>query len=200
MTSIKTDLTPAGRRVTGRHHRPTRWRRAAEIAAPTLVLLLALCSWVIWQGVVARQNLTAAANSLGAAQRAVGSDSTVSLQPYAVAVARDTSAAHRATDDLAWRAASQIPLLGRSLRTVAGVAAAADDFSRRVLPDAQAAYTELRALRAGTLRDGIPLPPLQRAAPFLARAADVAAADRAAVAALPATWLLPSVGSARSRL
>ena len=191
MTSVKTEPTPRGRRVPSGYRRPTRLRRVAEIAGPTLVLLLALGSWLIWRGVVARHELTAAEKALGAAQQAVSTDSTASLQPYAAAVPQHTGAAHRATNDLAWRAASQIPLLGRSLHTVAGVAAAADDFSRRVLPEAQTAYADLRTLRAGTFRDGIPLTPLQRAAPRLARAADAAAADRAAVAALPSTWLLP---------
>jgi len=176
MTSVKTDPPPRGRLVTSRYHRTTRWGRFAEIAGPTLVLLLALGSWLVFRAVVARQELTAAARALGAAQHAVNTDSTASLQPYAATVTRHTGAAHRATNDLAWRAASQIPLLGRSLHTVAGVAAAADDVSRRVLPEALAAYADLRTLRAGTFRDGIPLPPLQRAAPRLAHAADAAAA------------------------
>jgi hypothetical protein len=113
---------------------------------------------------------------------------------------RDTATARSATRDPLWRVLTHVPLLGRSPAAVSGMAAAADDLTRHVLPPA---LEEARRLDPKTVRraDGaVDLTALHRAEPGLAAVAEGAARARRGVDATPSSLLLPPVGHARAQL
>jgi hypothetical protein len=108
-----------------------------------------------------------------------------------------TGAARRLTTDPVWRALSHVPYAGRSLVTVGGLAAAADDLARTTLPDVDraSATLSLRSLRTG---DRVDLAPLAAAVPPLERVRDSVARTRDRVRRLPAALTPGPVRNART--
>ncbi|WP_052434674.1 DUF4012 domain-containing protein [Streptacidiphilus melanogenes] len=111
----------------------------------------------------------------------------------------ETSAARRATSGLWWSAAARIPLAGRPLRTVRGIAAAADELSTQVLPQA----VTLRQVAAPTVvvrGGGVDLGALAAARPVLGRIEGSLAEVRKHVDELPGSTGVDRVDRARAGL
>ena len=106
------------------------------------------------------------------------------------AAARSTRSARSGTDDPVVALMSHVPLLGRSVAVVRGVATAADDVSRDVLPAALASTKQLDPSELRRPDGSIDLPLLAQAAPDVARAARKASAVDTRFEQLP-TGLLP---------
>lgn len=161
------------------------------------MLLLVLTAWLGVRALLAQRHLLAARAELEAARTALLDRR---LDEGATAVARashETSSAGSLTSDPVWRAASLLPVVGRTFSAVAGVAAGADRVAREVLPPALEAVRslDLSALRGSDGR--IDLAMISRSLPALRSTAARAASVRSELAQVPDTLLLPGVGTAR---
>jgi len=163
-----------------------------------VLLLLAVLdvAWVGARGLLARRHLTAARTALTQAQDALlaGTGATAVLDR----ARRETSAAHRLTDDAVWHLDGHLPLVGSTFQTAAVVAEQGDRLAA-ALPAVSAGVADLRkgALLAGKRVD---LARLTRDGAGALAADDVLANARAAVAAAPAAPRVHAVAQARTDL
>jgi hypothetical protein len=151
------------------------------------------------RGLKARDHLDAARAGIGPLRSALASGDP-SVPARLAGVQREARAARRLTSDPVWRAASHVPYLGRTLRTGAGIARAADDLARAALPDAALAARTLSPSRLRASRDTIALAPFATALPALERVRDSVAQTQARVTALPSSFVLPAARDARADL
>lgn len=165
-----------------------------------LLLLLVVSAWIGVRGLLAQRHLVEAKASLAQAQTALRDQRIDDARSAVSASAVDTRAARGLTGDVIWRLAERVPYAGRSLRTAGGLASAADDVARGVLPAALTAAAELDATTLRRADGSINLELVRRIAGPLQRSADQAQAVRRRVAALPDTGTIPQVRKARSEL
>ena len=172
--------------------------RYAAIAAA--LVLLVLLGWLATRVLTARSSLAEARSDLGVAREALRDGRFDAARAALDSAARETAVARAAAEDPVWAAAATVPLAGRSLKTSRGIAFAADDVARRVLPGAVQAANGLdpRGLRAPDGRVDLAVVTAARA-PLATAAAQARAVERD-VDALPATWLLGPVSAARAEL
>ena len=115
------------------------------------------------------------------------------------AAGRDTAAARSLTDDPVWRAVAGVPYAGRSVRTVAGVARAADDVARSVLPPALAAARSLASDRVRRPDGTVDIALIRTATAPVASSASRLEAVRRAVHALPQANVVGPIARARDQ-
>jgi hypothetical protein len=170
-------------------------RRFAAVGIP-----LVLLAWLGFRAYQAGTNLSHARAELASAREDLLDRKLDAADAAVRRAGQDTASARSATRDPLWWVLAHIPLVGRSPSAVSGMAAAADDLTRKVLPPA---LQEARRLDPKTVRrsDGtVDLAALHRAEPTLAAAADGAVRDRRRAEATPDSLLVPPVGHARALL
>lgn len=181
---------PASRAAARRNGRRLGW----------LVLLLVLVP-LAWTGVRAWQakgSLEQARGQLESARAALLGRDLPAARAHLTRAAADTRRARSLTHDPVTAALAHVPLLGRSLTVVRGVAEGADDLSRNVLPPALHAAQSLDPTRLRRPDGSIDLAVLAAAEPGIAQAADRAADVSARAGALPRSWLPGVVGRRRT--
>lgn len=178
-------------------------RRVIYLLTAAAVPCLAGTGWVLVTGMLARTELLAAQQQLGAIRQSVADPSGKAAAEDSRAALRSAGAhadrAHRLTTGPAWFAASQVPFLGRPVSTVRGAADAADQLTHDVLPPMVHMASQLTdEARHG----GLPvlLSSLESSAPALERAARASADARAMADDLPRTPWLPAIDHARTQL
>ena len=163
-----------------------------------MVIALA-ATWVAVRGLQARSELAAAQRLLPALRSQIVQGDTAAATRSLAALTQETTRAHGLTDDPVWRAFAHVPVVGRSLRTSSGLAAAAADLAHDVLPALVRAGHQLGPahLRTGAT---IELQPFVDALPALDQAAAQSRAVLTQVQALPGNGLVHQVADARTAL
>jgi hypothetical protein len=113
---------------------------------------------------------------------------------------RETRAARRLTSDPVWTALAHVPYAGRSLRTAGGLARAVDDLARETFPALDGVAGNLTDDSLRPSGDRVALAPLAASRRSLELVRDSLARTEARVRALPASFVLGPVGSARRAL
>lgn len=181
---------------------PRRRRKARplRLGAALLVALALVAGWLGARGLQAKDELVAAEIDLRAARVALLDARPEEARAALDAAGRRTQRARSLTGDPVWRAASVLPLVGATPAAVRGLAAAADDLARAVLPAAEQAVTaaDVRALRRpdGTVETGL----LRAALPGLRDAAADAREVQADLGRLRSAGVLPFVEVRRQEL
>lgn len=165
-----------------------------------VLLLVAAAAWLGVRGVLAERHLQAARTALTGAQDALAAEDAAAAAAAVTRAGRDTRAAARLTGDPVWGLAARVPYLGRTPRTAAGLAAAADDVARRVLPGLVSTLERLDPQRLRAPDGTVDLARVAAAEPGLRASAERAAQVRRRVARLPATGLPGPVRRARADL
>ena len=168
-----------------------------------LVLLLALVAvggWLGVRGLQAQRHLASARGELVQAQAALREQQLEAAAQSVDRASADTRRARRLTGDLLWRAAERLPYAGRTLETAGGLAAAADDVARGILPQALSAAEELDPTALRRPDGSVDLALVRRVTPPLQQGAERADAVRDRVDALPDGLVLPRVQEAREEL
>lgn len=151
------------------------------------------------RGLLAQRHLAAARLGITRLRADLVTGDAVAVDRQVADLRDQTGAARRLTSDPGWRAAAALPFAGPSLRTAAGLAAAADDLATGPLPTVVGTVTGLRArLRSPT--GGIDLAQLLAARAPLAQASSEVERERAAVARLPARGVIGPVAAGRATL
>ncbi len=170
-------------------------RRLLTGTALVVVLLLAAGAWVVVRGLLAQRHLETARASLGRAPGALADLRLDDAQAEVEQAGRSTARARALTGDPVWRLAAALPVVGDALATGRGVAVAADDLARSVLPGA---LEGVRLASASGLRrpDGsVDLERLREAGRPVDRSVAEVARVRASVQALPGEGAPASVRS-----
>jgi hypothetical protein len=163
----------------------------------TALLTVALTAWLGARALLAERHLSAARASLADARTALVEQRLPEARAATAAAGRDTARARSLTSDPIWRAVAAVPVGGRSLRTVAGLARGADDVARSVLPGLLEAADTLGPTRLRRADGAIDLALVRQATPSVLQGADRAADVQADVAALPRDHVLLPVARAR---
>lgn len=111
--------------------RRRRWALAAAGACLPPVLI---ATWLLYQARTVEVHLLTA-QAMVARLHGELARGTAPAEQELVDLREETGAAREATSGLWWSAAARIPLLGRPFATARGIADAADEVARRVLPD-----------------------------------------------------------------
>lgn len=177
--------------------RPPFWRSSAfGLLAPSALLLVVALGWLGWRVQSVGRHLQSVRRE--AAQLQTQLINGGRGDPALLArLQTEANAARAASHDTVWSALARLPLLGRSLRTVRGLADVTHDLSSVALPDLVQGADHVNDVRRASLRDGLPLGQLEAVSPGMQRAAAGVDAAQQQVRDLPGSWLLPPVGSAR---
>lgn len=181
-----------------RRARPRRGgRRVLVLLLLATVAVLGCAGWLVVRGALAARHLQAARSSLLAARSALTDTRFADAKLYVDSAGLDTAAARRLTGDPVWAAAARLPVVGNTLTVSRGLARAADDTSRTLLPGVLDAVAGLdpAALRHGNRRADVAL--LLRLQPVLRTATEQGQAISAEVSALPTGQVAGPVQSAR---
>lgn len=185
------------------------FRRIRPVLLAAAGLILASAAWIAATGLLARNELVAAQESLEALRQSATADLSrgattadarrrndheTALRSAAAHAAR----AHHLTTGPAWYTAAHLPVLGGPLHTVRGTARAVDRVVHDVLPPLVHAVSSVSADRRGSL--AAVLTALGSQAAALDHAAHVAADVHAETARLPGTTWLPDADRARVQL
>lgn len=165
-----------------------------------VVFLLLAIAWLSVRAYLARGHLLEVRSEVARLQSDVTQGRTTELRPGLAAITDDAKAAHDLTSDPVWRAASYFPILGRTLRTSGGLAAATDQVARNALPQLVEAATYLDPAQVRRGDGSLDLARLTAASPFLERADAALGATRATVGELPSRGLIGPVATARTQL
>ncbi len=180
-----------------------RWGIAFSVIAVLALITLASTVWLYTRAEAAKAALTAAEQDIRSLKKAIGASDVdpQALARQAEAVRESTSRARDLSDDLLWRAASHVPVLGCPLGAARDLVAAADDTAQRVLPDLAAVARQIdpAALWSGSR---LQLEPLKQAEAPIDTAYQALDEVRADLDAMPdCGWLSDRMGieSARTR-
>ncbi|MDQ1537739.1 MAG: hypothetical protein QOE58_2132, partial [Actinomycetota bacterium] len=160
-------------------------------------MLVASLIWIAVRLLLARDHLESARTQLGVARSALVDRDLTRAEKAIGRAGRDTATARSLTGDPVTWAWAHVPLAGRNVAVVRGLATGADDVVRDVLPPA---LTTAREADPESLRrpDGsIDLAALQRISALVQPAAQKAAQVRRHVHALPESLLIPPVARGR---
>ncbi len=173
-----------------------RRRRALQVAGVVVLVLVAALAWTAYRSVLARSHLERARTALTTAKDALLNRDLPTATAAVERAGEQTRQARDLTGDPVVVATSHLPVLGRSVAVLRGIAAGSDDLARTVLPRA---LVGAKVLDPATVRraDGsIDLALLAKARPDIAASAHEADGVRSRVAALPGSLLPGPVGSA----
>ncbi|MEV4330801.1 DUF4012 domain-containing protein [Streptomyces sp. NPDC049597] len=187
---------------------PSFRRRVVYVVGAAVLLCLAGAGWIAVTALIARSELLAAQRSLDAlrhsfsgpapkAAQTAGAPSSADPEAAMRSAAEHAARAHRLTSGPAWYVAAEVPLLGRPLTTVRGVTHAAHRLTSDVLPP-----VVTMAAGGKDSRDGFEamLSRLDKTAPELERAAQVAADTRDDTHELPSRTWVGAADQARAEL
>lgn len=176
---------------------PPLWRSSAfGLLAPSALLLVMTLAWLGLRVQSVRHHLEAVRREAVQLQAQLINGERSDLAPLQ-RLQTEANAAHVAAHDTVWSALAHLPLLGRSLRTVRGLADVMHELSAVALPDLVHSADQVNGVRHASLSDGLPLSPLEAVSPRMQRAAAGVAAAQQQVRDLPGSLLMPGVGSAR---
>jgi hypothetical protein len=170
-----------------------------RVAAVLLASAVAVVGYLTWTGMQARSQLERARDDVRMVQAMLTRADVPGARARLTVVQGHTRQARRLTSGPVWRLAAGVPLAGRSVRSVSGIAAATDDIAHEVLSPVLSSARDLAAATAGTGQD-VDVRALARAAPSLGGAAEEASQVRRAVAALPDRLVPAPVARARTDL
>lgn len=166
-----------------RRRRRKLWR-ALWILAGLFLLAAACAGWLGYHAITARRMLLAAKANVAALRADLLAGNTAAARLALAATGQEAAAAERDTHDPVWFVASLLP----PVRTVRGLASAADSLARNVLPEVVSVGTSVNPNRLRTGPHTIDLAPIQAAAAPLGLAARATAEVTGQVRDLPAGW------------
>lgn len=167
---------------------------------PMLVVAAVLGAWLGLRAFAAQHRLEQARGSLTTARVALVDRRVDDARAAIEAATRDTSRARRLTGDPVWRVAAAVPLLGRSLQSVRGIAAAVDDVARQVVPPGLRAAEVLAGPELRTDDGAIDLGLVEGITPLVAQSGSRLRAVRDRLAGLPALGVVGPVRAERKAL
>lgn len=165
-----------------------------------LVVVLAATAWIGLRALAARSHLNDARLSLIFAREALLDRDVDAARAAISAAGQDTARARALTSDPVWGLAGAVPGYGATVRTARGLALAADELARDVLPQA---LDGVESIDPATLRghDGaVDLEVIRAATPSVVASAEAAARIQADVGSLPTDRVVPQVARAREEL
>jgi hypothetical protein len=196
-TDAVPEAAPSRERPATELRRRSRRRRRLLLATGVLVFLAVAGGWIGWRAMRAKAALVRAQTRTEALRAALVDGDLPGAHSHLDAVRRSTGQARELTSDPVWRVAELVPVAGRSLTTVRGLAAQADALAVRALPH----FVEIGTLTGGgTLRNGdrVDLVTLQRLAAELHAVTDELMSIAADVRGLPDRRLPGPVAEART--
>jgi hypothetical protein len=161
-----------------------------------VVLLALVGAWLGYRGLAAKRHLDQARAGLTTARSDLLDGRLDAAAAGITAAGRETAQARRLTGDPVWRVISLVPLLGNNVRSGRGVAVAADDAARSVLPEALTAARLLQPSRLRRPGGAVDVALLRTAEPSLTRSAHRADRVDRAVSDLPTRLLARPVRTA----
>lgn len=179
---------------------PRRRRRRAGVLALLILVVLIGAAWVGWRALQARDELAATRTIIRSTETGLLSAQPESARASLAALQVRTRRARELTHDPVWSAYRRIPVLGRSLTTVAGLTAAADDLALEALPELVEVGATLSPSSLRVRGDTIALAPLVGAQQPLDRAASTTTALADRIHALPSDLVVGPVAKARAEL
>jgi Protein of unknown function (DUF4012) len=148
--------------------------------------------WIVLTGLLARHELNAARNDLGALRSAVSAGDQNTATTDAATMARHARRAHELTSGPAWWVGSQIPWLGDPLRTSRGLAQAVNSLITTTVPDVIDVSTAIDPSQVVAADHHVDISALTKATPRLDAAVADANRQQQLLAGLPRhTWLAP---------
>jgi hypothetical protein len=173
--------------------KPVWWKRRSFWVWLVVALVVVTAIWMVVRTIQVGSHLKKAraeASALADELRA-GSPSN----PLRLATLQtQAAAAHQAAHDPIWSVYQEVPVLGRSFRTVRGLADALQTLSQDALPQTVSTADRLNTVRQSSLHDGLPITKLEGAGPQLDVAALNLDTQVSKVHALPHTFLVPGLG------
>src|SRR5689334_2254653 len=152
------------------------------------------------RGVQAREHLDLPRTQLTVAKDALSNRDIPAADAAITKAGQQTKKARALTGDPVWWLAGEVPWLGHTMKTSRGVAVAADDTARHVLPDALAAARLLDPARLRKPGGVVDVALVRQAAPLLAKSSQRAEQVRRKVHRLPTSLLLAQVAGAQQDL
>ena len=120
-------------------------------AALVVLVLVGLTGWLVWSGLQARDELSAARVATQQLRHALLAGDAATAKVALAEVTTHAARAHSLTGDPVWTAAAWVPYLGRTPEAVTRAATAVDGIARGVLPGLVDVAT---GLNPSTLRQG----------------------------------------------
>jgi hypothetical protein len=179
--------------------RPRRPSLGAALALFVLVVLGAT-AWIGLRGLAAQRHLEDARVSLASARDALVDRDVAAARAAIDDAGADTARARALTSDPVWRLAGAVPGYGSTVRTVRGLAQAADDLAGEVLPQALDGAERIDPTRLRTPDGAVDLAVVRAATPPVRSSADDAARVAGDVEALPTQNVVRQVADARREL
>lgn len=165
-------------------------RRVLLGAGIVLVLLLALATWMVFQLLGARDQLTGARTSAAALQEAVKAGDGARAQRELSALQTQAGDARSSVSGPQWTVATWVPFVGDDVAAVRTVAAGVDDLAQDALPGLVDLSATISADSFQPVDGRLDLAPLREAAPQLRRSAAAVEAPSRAVARIDRSGLL----------
>lgn len=163
-------------------------------------MLLAALAWLTVRALTVRSELAAARTDLAQARTALTEQRLDAADADIARAGRRTAKAAAAADDPLVRAAARVPFVGRSVAVVRGIAAAADEVARGVLPDALSTARTLDPAKVRRPDGSVDLAAVEQSRPRLAGLARRAAGLQAATHRLPTRGVVGPVDRARTQI
>jgi hypothetical protein len=167
------------------------------ILVSALVVALAASAWVGVRSLDVRNRLLAARDGINVVRQDLESGADAAAAKELAVVQHDAAQAHSDSSDPAWVAVGDLPFLGRTVRTVRGIASGAHDLAQQVLPSLLTVGSSIAPSRLRVNGSTLDLAPLPAAARILARATALVGAQVNAASNLPASLVLSPVSKAR---
>lgn len=123
--------------------------------------------WLAVRGAYAAIHLVDARTEIDGVRAALLDGNAERAREGLAALRRETSAARRMTHDPLWWTAARVPVLGRSVRVVRGVAVAADELATGPVAELVEVGDAIAPSRLRVRGDTVAIEPLRRAAPRL---------------------------------
>ena len=194
MTSSTIDVGPSQKLVR---------RRRTRTYLGLLLFFLVIAAAAAWVGVradLARDHVNRARAEIVRIRAEVSAGRVVDLAAGVAEIRSDVHAAKRLTSDLGWSLASDLPVVGTTLRTASNLADLMTNLSDQALEPLVQASQSLDPQEIRRPDGRLDLVRLQSAAPELSAAEGAIGRVQDAIRALPSKHLLFSLGSDRTRL
>jgi hypothetical protein len=199
------DATTEITRVRVRVSRPrSRWKRHIRRWGPraslsVLLLLVLAAGWVAVRGLEARRDLQEASSNITQVRLDLLSADSTQAQADLTGAAQEANSARNATHDPIWSLVSHVPVIGRPVRAVAGIAQLSSDLTDGPLPVLVRTAGVVSSQRIAIAHGRVDLTELGAQAAPLAGADATVAGDAVKAQALPSGFV-GTINAARDTL
>jgi hypothetical protein len=181
-------------------HRRQRRRSPVALGGLVVVVLLLWVGWLGYTGAAAQRELRTAQRDVKVLENSLLAANVAAADSALASVQRTTARARSLTSDPIWKISGKVPLIGRTPRSVSGLAAAVASLAEDALPAVREAGVILdpKNLRVGGAT--IATAPFVKAVGPLTTATEAIDQARSDIEGLPRRFVLGPVSDARREL